>query len=163
MSVKIWDWDKKKRTMLRFIKPGDIFCFPYDQSKYCFGRIISKIMTGHVAEIFDYMSADPIMNEGILSNSKRLMQVVILDSYSLFDRKSEGDWRIIGHEENYVPQNVENIYFTYGVASSCKRMDIFSENIISIDESEKSKYIEVSPHGDIDVKRLVAKKLNEDL
>lgn len=29
MFVKIWGWDKKKRTMLRFIKPGDIFCFQY--------------------------------------------------------------------------------------------------------------------------------------
>lgn len=160
MSVKIWGWDKKKRTMLRFIKSGDIFCFPYDESKYCFGRIISKIMTGHVAEIFDYMSTDPIINERILNNSNRLMQVVILDSYSLFDRKSEGDWRIIGHEDNYVPQNVEDIYFTYGVALSCKRMDIFSENIIPIEESEKSKYIEISPNGDIDVKRLVTEKIN---
>lgn len=71
MFVKIWGWDKKKRTMLRFIKPGDIFCFQYDQSKYCFGRIISKIMTGHVAEIFDYMSTDPIINERILNNNHK--------------------------------------------------------------------------------------------
>ncbi|EAB0058867.1 phosphotriesterase, partial [Salmonella enterica] len=23
---KVWDWDKKLRTMLRFVKLGDIFC-----------------------------------------------------------------------------------------------------------------------------------------
>ncbi|EAR8131262.1 phosphotriesterase, partial [Salmonella enterica] len=27
---KVWDWDKKLRTMLRFVKLGDIFCFKLD-------------------------------------------------------------------------------------------------------------------------------------
>ncbi|EAB3441595.1 phosphotriesterase, partial [Salmonella enterica] len=26
--------------MLRFVKPGDIFCFKLDEDRYCFGRII---------------------------------------------------------------------------------------------------------------------------
>ncbi|EAB7704566.1 phosphotriesterase, partial [Salmonella enterica] len=25
--------------MLRFVKPGDIFCFKLDEDRYCFGRI----------------------------------------------------------------------------------------------------------------------------
>jgi len=49
--------------MFRFIKPDNIFCFPYDDKTYCFGRIIIKIMTGHVAEIFDYISKEPTINE----------------------------------------------------------------------------------------------------
>jgi len=161
MSIEIWGWDKKKRTMLRFIKPGDIFCFPYDDKTYCFGRIITKIMTGHVAEIFDYMSKEPTINEREINNSSRLMQVVILDSYGLFDKK-RADWRIIGHEEEYVPKDVEDIYFTYGVAFSCKRMDIFSNNVTPIKESEKSNYIEVSPKGDISIKILIAEKIREE-
>ncbi|EAA3827205.1 phosphotriesterase, partial [Salmonella enterica subsp. enterica serovar Hadar] len=24
--------------MLRFVKPGDIFCFKLDEDRYCFGR-----------------------------------------------------------------------------------------------------------------------------
>lgn len=148
--------------MLRFIKPGDILCFQYDDNTYCFGRIMTKIITGHVAEIFDFMSSEPVISEEEINNSSRLMQVVILDSYSLFDRKREGDWRIIGNEDDYVPQDVENIYFTYGVASSCKRMDIFSKNVTPIKQSEKSKYIEVSPKGDIFIKKLVAEKMNQN-
>ncbi|EAT0146796.1 phosphotriesterase, partial [Salmonella enterica subsp. enterica serovar Typhimurium] len=27
--------------MLRFVKPGDIFCFKLDEDRYCFGRIIT--------------------------------------------------------------------------------------------------------------------------
>lgn len=26
-DFKFWGWDKKPRTMLRFVKPGDIFVF----------------------------------------------------------------------------------------------------------------------------------------
>lgn len=161
-NVKFWGWDKKKRTMLRFIKPGDIFCFQYDEKTYCFGRIMTKIMTGHVAEIIDYMCSEPILDEEKINNSSRLTQVIILDSYGLFDRKSSGDWRIIGHEDNYVPHDVEGIYFTYGVAASCKRMDIFSQNVTPISQSEKSKYIEVSPMGDMYVKKIIAEKIKSN-
>ncbi len=35
--IKIWGWEKKPRTMLRFLKSGDIFCFKYDDHTYCFG------------------------------------------------------------------------------------------------------------------------------
>lgn len=147
--------------MLRFIKPGDIFGFHYNEETYCFGRIMTKIITGHVVEIFDFMSSEPVINEEELNKSSRLMQVIIVDSYGLFDRKSEGDWRIIGHEDDYIPQDVENIYFTYGVAASCKRMDIFSQNVTSIKQSEKLKYIEVSPKGDMFIKKSVAEQLNQ--
>ncbi|WP_408603357.1 Imm26 family immunity protein, partial [Salmonella enterica] len=40
-DYKFWGWDKKPRTMLRFVKPGDIFCFKLDEDRYCFGRIIT--------------------------------------------------------------------------------------------------------------------------
>ena len=29
MSIKLWNWDKKPRTMQRYLKRGDIFCFVY--------------------------------------------------------------------------------------------------------------------------------------
>ena len=38
--------------MLRFIKSGDIFCFK-------FMKIISKVTTGHLAEILDCVSDKP--------------------------------------------------------------------------------------------------------
>ena len=53
MSITLWDWDKKPRTMRRFIKRGDIFCFRYDDNRYCFGRIIELITVGGLVEIFD--------------------------------------------------------------------------------------------------------------
>ena len=86
--IKIWGWEKKPRTMLRFLKSGDIFCFKYDDHTYCFGRIMSKVIF-HIVEIFDYTSDQPIITEKDILRSGRLL-VTPLDTYSLFDRKSEG-------------------------------------------------------------------------
>jgi len=84
---KIWGWDKKKRTMIRFMKPGDIFCFRLNEDKYCFGRIIAKTVVGHIAEVFDYISEEPNIDENQVERPLRLIEPVVLDSYSLFDKK----------------------------------------------------------------------------
>ncbi len=31
MAIKLWDWEKKERTQMRYLKRGDIFCFTYDK------------------------------------------------------------------------------------------------------------------------------------
>ncbi|WP_235192721.1 Imm26 family immunity protein [Erwinia mallotivora] len=85
-NFKLWAWDKKPRTMLRFIKPGDIFCFQLDDKKYGFGRIISKVSIGHSAEIFDHFSSSPGIDESALNLNNSLF-LLILDTYSLFDKK----------------------------------------------------------------------------
>lgn len=40
-NFKFLVWEKKPRTMLRYVKPGDIFCFKADVGRYRFGRIMS--------------------------------------------------------------------------------------------------------------------------
>ncbi len=159
-NIKIWGWDKKKRTMLRFIKPGDIFCFELENQKYIFGRIISNTFTGHIAEIFNYISSDVYINAEIIEKSSRLIQLIVLDSYSLFDTKRSGDWRIIGHQENYVPSGVEDIYFTYGHGGGCRKVDVFGKET-PIHESDKDKYILLAPRCDEYIKELVLKTIEQ--
>ncbi|WP_342777796.1 hypothetical protein [Mixta tenebrionis] len=36
----------------------------------------------------------------------------------------DGDWRIIGHQGNFSPVDIENVYFTYGLENSCKKVDV---------------------------------------
>jgi len=155
--IKIWGWDKKPRTMLRFIKPGDIFCFRFDENTYCFGRIISKVIFW-TAEIFDYVSPNPEINEEAILKASRLINPVVLDAYCLFDRRTEGEWRIIGRQEDYTPQNMDNVFFTYGVASGCKKVDIWN-NETPISAEEQKKYIMLSPDGDYGVKELLKKNV----
>ncbi|MCX4300112.1 MAG: immunity 26/phosphotriesterase HocA family protein [Lachnospiraceae bacterium] len=157
-KIKIWGWNKKKRTMIRYIKPGDIFCFELSEQKYCFGRIIAKTIVGHIAEIFDYISSDTIIDTEIIEKSSRLMPLIILDSYTLFDYKISGDWRIIGHQENYTPNDVNGIYFSYGTGEECKKVDVFG-NETSIPESDKNNYTWLAPQCNEYIKELVLKHL----
>lgn len=155
-DYKFWEWSKKPRTMLRFVKPGDIFCFRLDEDRYCFGRIISKIITGHVAELFDYISAIPEIAEQKINEAKRIHSPIVIDTYGLFDKKvyKDGDWRVIGHQSNFSPVDVENVYFTYGLENSCKKVDVFN-NETSISKEESLKYPKLSPYGDFDIKKLL--------
>ncbi|WP_337039804.1 Imm26 family immunity protein [Serratia marcescens] len=87
-KLDFWGWEKKSRTMLRFIKPGDVFCFKLIDENYGFGRIISKVSIGHSAEIFDVFSKEPKVPDGLFSNPQVGSHPIILDAYSLFDKKS---------------------------------------------------------------------------
>ena len=160
-KIKIWKWDKKPRTMLRFIKPGDIFCFKINNNKYAFGRIVSKIFSGHVAEFFNMLLPTPNIDESHLKGTGTLLPVQLIDSYSLFDKKIEADsdWRIIGHHENYTPNNMSNIYFTYGLEDSYKKIDIFDNETIAT-EADIRKYPRLNPLGDYDIKLILASKKN---
>jgi len=155
-ALKIWDWDKKPRTMLRFIKPGDIFCLKINEHQYRFGRIISKIFSGHVAEFFDLTFSTPKITESQLSESKTSLPPQLIDTYSLFDRKIENgsDWRIIGHHDDYTPAHMNDVYFIYGLEGSLKKIDIFdNETNASIEDSQK--YPRLNPLGDYDIKLLL--------
>ncbi|MCK0545919.1 immunity 26/phosphotriesterase HocA family protein [Pseudomonas syringae pv. aptata] len=146
MGVKYYSWAKKPKTLLRNIKSGDIFCFSVN-GKYRIGRIMTQNSLGHVAEIFDQVLDTPDASK--LVSMKRLGRPVILDSYGLFDRKIEGDWRIVAHDEGYIPHD-ESVRFTSGIASGCKKIDIF-DNEEAIAESEAKKLPDYSPMGEDDV------------
>ena len=124
--IKIWGWEKKPRTMRRYIKIGDIFCFKYDDHSYRFGRLL----------------------------------VTPLDTYSLFDRRSEGEWRIVGHQEDYVPEDAEDIWFSWGDRSGCRKSNVLDQTVF-ISEEEWSALPPLSPGGDHDVKQEIADKLAE--
>ncbi|TKI62028.1 phosphotriesterase [Lysinibacillus mangiferihumi] len=157
-NFEIWGWDKKDRTMIRFIKAGDVFCFLNDKNTYCFGRIVSKVSIGNVAEIFDFVSLTPDIKINEIEESKRLIDLVILDSYSLFDKKIEGDWRIIGRQKDFSPTEFENIYFAYGVGDSCRKVDIFDHEV-PITELEAKGLQDYSPLGNYDINDMIKDKL----
>ena len=156
-SITLWGWEKKKRTMLRYIKAGDIFCFQYDENTYCFGRIISRLDIGTPSEIFDYTSDVPVISESDIVNAKRMFHPVNLDVYSLFDRKYTdvmGEWRIIGNHENYVPIDADKIGFWFGGFPPRYKIDIFG-NQSNISEIEAKDLQDFAVFGDIHIKDLV--------
>ena len=150
MTIKFTTWEKKPRTMLRYLKPGNIFCFVRRPGVYGFGRIMTDVNMGHMAEIFDYFSETPVITEQQVLDSKRAWGPLCLDSYALFDRKYKSDWRIIGHQDGYEPTDYEGVYLVYGSKGLQRRIDIF-ENETRVDDAEASRWPSYSPNGDYDV------------
>lgn len=129
-DYKFWGWDKKPRTMLRFVKPGDIFCFKLDDDRYCFGRIITLMTVGHLSELFDIIKKSPGITELEISNARR----------------------IIEHQVNYNPKNLDGIYFALGIGDSCKKKDCYGNDFL-ISESEWKTLPKLSPKGGFDIKK----------
>ena len=157
-KINLWGWDKKKRTMIRFIKAGDVFCFEIRDDLYGYGRIISVSILdlGAVAEILGYSFSPESITESDIMNRKRMFAPLLLDSYMLFDRKSEegSDWRIIGHQYDYAPSNMENVFFTYGEGSSCNKVNIFGE-VVPITSEEASRLPRARAQRDIHIKKML--------
>lgn len=152
-EIKVRGWGAKPRTMLRYIKPGDIFMFQVDDNRYGIGRILIKIGFGHLAEIFDEILYSTELSEEIIRRLKRVNSPIILDSYGLFDKKLEGDWRIVAQQDGFQVPTLDNICFSYGVTNSWKKIDVFG-NEESITENEANKLPKYSPKGDRDVKEM---------
>lgn len=129
-DYKFWGWDKKPRTMMRFVKPGDIFCFKLDEDRYCFGRIITLMTVGHLSELFDIIKKSPGITELEISNARR----------------------IIEHQVNYNPKNLDGIYFALGIGDSCKKKDCYGNDFL-ISESEWKTLPKLSPKGGFDIKK----------
>ncbi|MFG0269518.1 Imm26 family immunity protein [Pseudomonas sp. LTR0] len=148
-SLKVYEWEERIKTSYKKIKSGDIFCFALGSKKYGVGRIMTPNSLGHVVEIFDKVLSVPVVDS---VSFERLGDPVILDSYSLFDRKAEGDWRIVAYESDYRPSNQESVRYVYGVADNVRLVDIF-DNETSLTGSKRD-YPSYSPMGDKDVKEM---------
>ncbi|EFU6736513.1 phosphotriesterase [Salmonella enterica] len=116
--------------MLRFVKPGDIFCFKLDEDRYYFGRIITLMTVGHLSELFDIIKKSPGITELEISNARR----------------------IIEHQVNYNPKNLDGIYFALGIGDSCKKKDCYGNDFL-ISESEWKTLPKLSPKGGFDIKK----------
>ena len=89
---------------------------------------------------------------------KRIISPLIIDTYSLLDKKiePESDWRIIGHQDNYSPDNVDDVYFAFGIGDSCKKKDFYG-NVFPIDEKEWNDLPKLSPKSNFDIKNILRK------
>ena len=156
MNIKLRSWDEKPRTMQRYLKRGDIFCFVYDDNRYCFGRIIEiRPKRFCVAEIFDYTSETPAIDEETIENASRVIPPVNINAYILFDCKSMGgDWRIIGHQEDYYAPDYDDLFIGWGLEGDWKKEDLRG-NLTKTSKEEYDKGLPNIPITDYTVKELL--------
>lgn len=142
---------KKKKVKLGDIKSGDVVSFQCAPGTFGYGVIVSRIMDGHVAELCKYFGPGPEMPpESNLADT--FFPPVILDAFSLIEKAVEGDWRIVGHISNYLPDDrVSNIRFRWGVKGKQSTTDIHNHHE-KVSDEEAAKWPNASPSGDWDVK-----------
>jgi hypothetical protein len=104
------------------IKPGDALMPALENSKYGLRRILSQVSLGRVAEILDAELAEPSLNAVSVDALRRRGRPTVVDSYGLFDKKLEGDWCIISHQDGFVPSNVDGVFFTHRPGPLRKRV-----------------------------------------
>ncbi|MDE7231165.1 MAG: immunity 26/phosphotriesterase HocA family protein, partial [Oscillospiraceae bacterium] len=151
-------WDEAPKHLQRYIYAGRIFCFEFDESTYCFGRIMTKSLVGYIAEIFDYTSPLPQITEDIIISAKRI-DVLVLDTKNLFERNNKHSWRIIGDQRNYVPEDTNCI--NYRIGTELKKVDFFG-NVTEISKEEAAALAPLVPLGDDEVKQNLALKLGKE-
>ena len=142
MAIKLWNWEKKPSTSPGRLKRGDIFCFEYDKTTYCFGRIIElKLKQYCIVEFFDYISDKPEINEEIILEAERMIPLMNVNCDSLFYSKMYGiDARIIGHQDDYTAADYDEIFILNSVIGGWAKEDLHG-NITPIPDEERSKYI----------------------
>lgn len=72
---------KKKKVKMENLRTEDVFSFQLGDDNYGFGVVVSKIMEGHVSEIFNYFSNTPVPDLSLLRET--FSPPVVLDTYSL--------------------------------------------------------------------------------
>jgi Immunity protein 26 len=150
-----------KRKNIKNISSGDIFAFRMDDGRYGFGRIISRILEGHIAEIFNYFAIEPIYNE--TKTPERFLPLVILNSYGMFQVKQDGDFGIVGSTPNFVPDSeLSKSKFVYGPLGNFKSMDIFGTEA-PISDAEGLRLPLRSPFNDWFLKKYIEHALRGEV
>lgn len=150
-----------KRAKRTKVKPGDIFAFGLDETQFGFGRIVSLVAIGAVAEIFDYVAAQPVFDYSKID--AWLIPPITFSHHSLFEAKIEGDWRVIGETKNFSPgPKCRDLRFVYGDEDDgfFTAVDIFDQET-KVGVAEGKRYPSYSSRGDSIIKRLVLEALSK--
>lgn len=151
-NIELWGWDKKPRTMLRYVKVGDIVCFEIDRSgnKFGYGQLIARLTGGFVFKGLNitHDHADSITVEE-LQKAESLGSMYLLDVYGTLDNKKylhDGDWRIIGHEKDFrlSEKDINTVFFEYGANGVKKKVSLLNEHT-PITDKEAENCIPATP------------------
>ncbi|MDM5181658.1 Imm26 family immunity protein [Massilia sp. DJPM01] len=81
-----------KRPTKHKVTPGDIFAYRLEDGRFGFGRVVAAASVGAFAEIFDYFAEQPVFDYTKIDTW--LVPPVPIESYSLLEMRSIGDWRL---------------------------------------------------------------------
>jgi len=141
---------KKKKVKL---ESGDVLSIDLGNNEYAFARVLTKVSIGHCIEILDFIGNSPNQHSEIDFES-RLLTPQIIDSYSLFWLRKEGDWEIEAKQKDFVPSQDEQTKYEFGDAMNLTLIDIFG-NTEPKSRKDETRYAPYSPKGDIQIKKII--------
>jgi RHS repeat-associated protein len=150
-----------KQKNIKNIHAGDIFAFRMDDGQYGFGRIVSRISEGHIAEIFNHFSSEPKFDTS--KTYERFLPPIILNSYGMFQVKQDGDFGIVGSTPNYAPDaEISKFKFVFGSIGNFKSIDIFGTEV-PIGDAEGLRLPLRSPFNDWFLKKYIEHALKGEV
>ena len=141
---------RKKKLKL---DTGDILSINLDNNEYAFARVLTKVSIGHCIEIFDFI-ADSQTQYTKVNFQSRLLSPQIIDSYSIFWLRNEGDWDVESTQKDFLPPKDEASKFKYGDKTNLTLIDIFG-NQEAMKENDGNRYPSYSPKGDFQIKKII--------
>lgn len=146
-------WEKKKRTRLSSLVVGDVFALEVVGGGYAFGRLAAKIFDSFVAEFFDKIKSKPELGVTEYEGMCVAIAPIEIDSYSLFDRKIEGDWRIIGRDAAYAYPDPTGRIFKFGMPPNFKYVNMNGDFVGAPADFGDIPYLETN--GDYRIQELI--------
>jgi hypothetical protein len=160
--------DNNKRTKL---KVGDIISFELNtgkykfNKKYGFARVLANNKLGDVIEVYDYFSDNINDYINAIISKPLFEQPIILDGYSIFWKKTDGKWYLLGNDKKYEFKNSSNIKYKFGPKGLYKLIDLNGKKYEDMSQEEIEKYPDYSPYNNSAVLRkinyLLEKRNNE--
>ncbi|MBX8827214.1 Imm26 family immunity protein [Ochrobactrum sp. SFR4] len=150
-EIKIKTGKRQKR-----VKPaiGDIFSFKVADELYAFGRLVSELRAGTIAEIFNYTSTQPILDPSF--TVEWLIKPVLLNSFILLDQKSEGQWDIISKDPDYKPdKRFKDVFFSWKDYKNEHKLEGVFEQGVTTDEETAQKYPRYVTANDAKIREMV--------
>lgn len=138
------------------VKPavGDIFSFKVADDLYGFGRLVSELRAGTIAEIFNYTAAQPIFDPS--RATEWLIRPILLNSFILLDQRSEGEWEIISRDPEYRPgDRFKDVFFSWKDYKNEHRLEGVFEQSVATDEATAQKHPRYVTANDAKIRELV--------
>jgi len=133
---------------------GDFFCFELEAGGFGCGRILAKVSLGHSVEIFSGVENSPDYTPAWLKKGVAFYDIV--DSYSLFDKKKEGDWRVVASGNLDSDFDFDAAFFGYGTRGDRQKVNLAGTR----SPCDEEVYLTLPPYRPAGNKSIVAKFVN---
>ena len=94
-NIKILGWEKKPKSLVRYLNAGDYFAYQIGEGLYGWGQLLARNDLGWSAIFFKYLTDNADNFDINNPEQQERLFITIVDAYRLFQDKSYGDFRII--------------------------------------------------------------------